>query len=129
MTNNIEQSSQQDRPVQPEAIYESSEEDLLAVAESRIKKEPSSSAKLRKKLILISLGVLVLIGALIAAVVFIRRGRETPEPEPGIEMTDDVDLTSLQQQVKALGEELEAADPSDKETPFPNVDMDIRVNE
>ena len=44
-----------------------------------------------------------------------------PQPET------DKDLTPLQQQIKDLRFQLEAADPVIKETPFPLVDMEISV--
>ena len=44
-----------------------------------------------------------------------------PQPEA------DKDLTPLQQQIKDLRFQLEAADPVIKETPFPLVDMEISV--
>jgi len=44
-------------------------------------------------------------------------------PQPEV----DKDLTLLQQQIKDLRFQLEAADPVIKETPFPLVDMEISV--
>lgn len=48
-----------------------------------------------------------------------------PFPETEQEQRD---LNSLQQQIKALRQQLNQADPTIKDTPFPNVDMTLTID-
>ncbi len=126
-TESNQQSSGQSPPIQLEAIYESRHEDLLDEAESRISKKSFLQTKKGKLIAGLGIFFVIMIGILL---ILMRAGggdQFIPEPEP--EPININELTPLQQKVEDLRERLDQSDPADRETPFPNVDMDIRVGE
>jgi flagellar basal body-associated protein FliL len=109
------------------AIFESEDEELLQTAHSRIKKQSFFQTK-KGIIVLVSFVVLFLI--LVIGLILSLNGNQSPsEPKDKkvISETEDKDLSPLEQQLKELRLQLKQADPADKETPFPHVDMDISV--
>ena len=95
---------------------------------SRIKIDQKFLETKKGKLTLIFGFLLMILIAFIIILVMIKQQMNQGEnssilPQPEV----DKDLTPLQQQIKDLRFQLEAADPVIKETPFPLVDMEISV--
>ena len=95
---------------------------------SRIKIDQKFLETKKGKLTLIFGFLLMILIVFIIILVMIKQQMNQGEnpsilPQPEV----DKDLTPLQQQIKDLRFQLEAADPVIKETPFPLVDMEISV--
>ncbi len=109
------------------AIFESENEELLQTAHSRIKKQSFFQTK-KGLIVLVSSVVFFLI--LVLGLILSLNGSQSPsqpEDEKEIDKTEDENLSPLEQQLKELRLQLKQADPADKETPFPHVDMEIKV--
>ena len=96
---------------------------------SRIKIDQKFLETKKGKLTLIFGFLLMILIAFIIILVMIKQQMNQGEnpsilPQPEV----DKDLTPLQQQIKDLRFQLEAADPVIKEIPFPLVDMEISVS-
>ena len=96
---------------------------------SRIKIDQKFLETKKGKLTLIFGFLLMILIAFIIILVMIKQQMNQGEnpsilPQPEV----DKDLTLLQQQIKDLRFQLEAADPVIKEIPFPLVDMEISVS-
>jgi hypothetical protein len=118
-------SDNQARFNQEAALYESEQEPLLTRAQSRVQHSMSPVAKIG--LVLGGLGLILII------VLAILRPGSTPtqpkvEPQPSpTQIQVKPQLSPLQQQVKELRQQLQQADPANKETPFPQINAEIRI--
>ena len=94
---------------------------------SRRKKKPSKSAKTKKILIVVGAVFIVLIVVLV-----LLTGKQTDREEPS-ENEDEqevvLEVTSLQEQIKNLRRQLTNADPAIKESPFPQLEMRVMIEE
>lgn len=72
-------------------------------------------------IVILSLGLLIFIAS--------RKKTVNPELNEQEEQTQDLGLTSLQQQIKQLRAQLLEADPAIKDTPLPQVEMNIIITE
>ncbi|MEA2056105.1 MAG: hypothetical protein U9O78_00085 [Patescibacteria group bacterium] len=111
------------------ALYESGQEELLQTASSRLKEDSFVKSKKGKLII----GLSILLFALLALLFISSSNKEKPQSAPQqnqeTEIEEIEDSSPLRLQLEDLQNKLEQSDPADKDTPFPNVNMDIRIEE
>lgn len=97
--------------------------------QSRIKIE-KPFFKTRKGIIVIVFSFVFLLILFIGLIILFSSRSEDVRPQPSAEPTPIPveELTSLQLQIQRLREQLKEADPTKRDTPFPQVDLDIRID-
>ncbi len=107
--------------------FETEEDVWWQEGKSRIKPEKKFLQTKKAKLIIAAAAVILLLIVMLLLVLLRSQpaqdenlGPETPGP--AVE-----ELTPLQQQIKDLRIQLKEADPAKKDTPFPQVDLEINV--
>ncbi len=109
--------------LQQGALYEAPDEVLLQTAGTRIKK------KSNKKLIIIIASIFVVLLILILLLLVKMRSNRPVVEDEEEEVIEEVqkELSPLAKQLREVKQELDLADPSSKKVPFPQVNMDIRI--
>lgn len=78
--------------------------------------------------VLITLLIVVLVGGM-AALLLQPRSKELQPQNSGTVTTPPVPLSPLEQKILDIRTELDSADPTRGQEPFPPIDMDIRLDE
>lgn len=109
----------------------SDEQDQYWIEEgqSRIKIE-KPFFKTRKGIIVIVFSFVFLLILFIGLIILFSSRSEDVRPQPIAEPTPIPveELSPLQLQIQRLREQLKEADPTKRDTPFPQVDLDIRID-
>lgn len=108
-------------------IYERGQDELLQQAETRIQ-SPGFFQTNKGKLI-IAFGAFFFL--VIIALVWLSLNQPQSQPEQQIIETapgQEQQLSPLEQKIRNLQLQLRQADPTEKETPFPQVEAEIEVN-
>lgn len=126
MKNNQENQTQF---IQEGALYESDQEELLQTASSRLKKDGFLQTKKGK--LIAGLSAFLFLMLILLVLSSLKKEESTPVPQQLEEVAKEEaeDESPLRLQLKDLQNKLEQSDPADKDTPFPNVEMDIRIEE
>jgi len=115
--------NQESFDMQQGAIFETANESLLKPAQTRVQK------KSNKKLILI-VSVFIALLVILLLVLVMKRKPQQQIIQEAIEEEEVVkleNLSPLEKQLKEVEQELDLADPSAKKIPFPQVNMNIRI--
>ncbi|MEA2056366.1 MAG: hypothetical protein U9O78_01450 [Patescibacteria group bacterium] len=111
------------------ALYESGQEELLQTASSRLKEDSFVKSKKGKSIIGLSILLFVLLALLFISSSNKEKPQSASQQNQEIEIEEIEDSSPLRLQFEDLQNKLEQSDPADKDTPFPNVNMDIRIEE
>lgn len=94
---------------------------------SRRKIHPDKSANTKKLLLVVGVVLIVLI-VLLELLMGDQVDREVPSENEGVP-EETIESTSFQEQIKSLRSQLSNADPAIKESPFPQLEMSVIIEE
>ncbi|KUK79911.1 MAG: hypothetical protein XD95_0045 [Microgenomates bacterium 39_7] len=109
-------------------IIEWDQEQWWREGKSRVVKDSSFFSSTRGKLIMV-FGFIILIIVVLLIVLLDQPQTVVTDPQVDQEASIDQGLTPLQQQIKQLRRQLEVADPAIKDTPLPQVEMNITIQD
>lgn len=107
--------------------FETQEDTWWQEGQTRIKPD-EKFLQTKKGKIVLAAGAALLLSLVLLGILILRNSGQPEDELPTDTPVDSTrELTPLQQQIKDLREQLKAADPAKKDTPFPQVDLEIRV--
>jgi cell division protein FtsL len=110
-------------------VFGSESESWWEEAKSRIKPEKKFIQTPKGKIILFSGLAFLLIIILLVIILWIKQTVQKGDlPQINDQKVAEQDLSPLQQQIIDLRQQLKAADPAKKDTPFPQVDLEMRID-
>jgi cell division protein FtsL len=110
-------------------VFGSESESWWEEAKSRIKPEKKFIQTPKGKIILFSGLAFLLIIILLVIILWVKQAAQKGDlPQINDQEAAEQDLSPLQQQIIDLRQQLKAADPAKKDTPFPQVDLEMRID-
>ncbi len=122
------QLSDQTKFIQENPLYEKEEQRWWQEGKSRIKTDIEFLQSPKGKIVVIAGSILLITAVGLIILAFLRK---RPQKQPGNQIVvpeqESEELSQLQERIIDLRKQLQDSDPAKRETPFPQVDMSIRV--